>query len=78
MFFQHRHAAVWAVINSVSLIMQDFQEKINLRGPDASLWDLNYLFGPAMASVGDPHLLHLGSSAVNKSPEQPGLGKARS
>lgn len=45
-FFQHRHAAMWAVINSVSLVVQDCPEKkIKSRGPDASLEDLNDLPG---------------------------------
>lgn len=56
---------MWAVINTVSLVVQGCSEKkIKLRSPDASPEDLNYLPGPAMASVGDPHLLHLGSSSV--------------
>lgn len=61
----------------MSLVVQDCREKINLRGPDASLWDLNYLPSPAMASGGGPPSPALGFSAVNEAPEQPGLGEAR-
>lgn len=51
--------------------------KNKVESPRCKFVGSDNLPSPAMASVGNPHLLHLGSSVVNEVRVQPGLGEAR-